>query len=37
LVQYNDIGTVTIQSYDVSGQNGKNLATGMQPSWGMAK
>jgi Tol biopolymer transport system component len=37
VVQYNDVGTVTLQSYDLNGKDGRNLATGMQPSWGLAK
>lgn len=35
IMQYNDVGTTTIQSYNLDGLDGKNYAAGLQPTWGL--
>ena len=37
LVQYNEPGTVKVQSFDQQGGDVRDYATGMQPSWGLRK
>ncbi|RYG26463.1 hypothetical protein EON82_03180 [bacterium] len=35
LVQYNDIGTTRVLSFDLQGEDVKDCAAGLQPSWGL--